>query len=370
MTVNRQRGSNNRLWAEFARRHKGNPFLELDPLYSIPEPLLDIIAGKQEGSLIERQGVAPGFLSKQDVAFERDLARTVSGGFSFRKPFKCLLLEPAMPPEQAKSDRQIKTLWAEELENEGIHPQRVQDIFAKDAHYQDLADTRAASYAGWLVTNELFRRERDDLRRHLGDYVKKKRRFPVMSQSFLGKTIGRPDGGRAHADYLYFYRRWGLETFLTWDLPVPMRPALHGTTHFDLMESSDAGVSVHLPWYIIRDGRFQLQEMLHHLHNLRNPAHLEGWLKPAPTRKKKLGETRFRNVFILYRYQKLAIENRYSGRDGWDVVRQDVAFGRFMGQRWQSRLGHAPAGDGRKPTQLSEESVKRVRLYLQKHLAS
>jgi hypothetical protein len=67
------------LWREFAGRHPGNPFLELDPLYSLPAALLDIIAGKAEGSVTERTGVAPGFLTEEEVAFERDLARTVSG---------------------------------------------------------------------------------------------------------------------------------------------------------------------------------------------------------------------------------------------------------------------------------------------------
>ena len=55
------------------------------------------------------------------------------------------------------------------------------------------------------------------------------------------------------------------------------------------------------------------------------------------------------HALILYRSQKLAIESRYGGRPGWDVARQDAAFARYLG--------------------LSRESVKRVRLHLQRHLS-
>jgi hypothetical protein len=323
----------------------------LDPLYSLPEALIDIIAGKQSGSLTERQGVAPGFLSEDEVAFERDLARTVGGGgFFYREPFPCLLLAAPASPEVDRADQEIQSLLGEGLETEGVHPRRVQMIFDNEGRYRELADTRAAAYAGWLVTDARFRQERDALRGAWGTYVEEERRFPVVPQSVLGHPIGPPSrGGKQFAHFMRFYRRWGLETFLTWDLPLPMRPAFHGAPFRQKAGLSEAGVNLFLPWYVLRDGRFGLRELARHLQDLQNPEHLAGWLETVTTRKGELADTRLRNVLILYRYQHLALQSRYSGRPGWDATRQDVAFAEFLNR--------------------SEESVRQVRLHLQRRLS-
>src|SRR6516162_10287591 len=94
MATENTRSSGTGLWAKFAKRHKGNPSLQLDPLYALPPRLIDVIAGKSEGPRAERAGVAPKLWSKEEVAFERDLAQTAGGGFCFRRPFDCLLLSP------------------------------------------------------------------------------------------------------------------------------------------------------------------------------------------------------------------------------------------------------------------------------------
>jgi hypothetical protein len=322
----------------------------LDPLYALPEGLLDIIAGKAKGSVTERTGVAPRFLSKEEVVFERDLARTVSGGFFFhRQPFHCLLLARPADPQVAKADHEIRALLAETLEGEEIHPRRVQTIMDEGARHQEMAALRAAAYAGWLATDPLFRHERDALRQEWGRYVEEERRFPVLRESFLGYPVGRPErGGAARGHFMLFYRRWNLTTFQTWDLPVPMRPALHGGTAEHTVGLSEAGVNLFLPWYVLRDGRFRLAELARHLHNLRNPEHLTDWPEPGTAGGHGLGITRLHHLLILYRYQTLALERRYGNRPGWDVVRQDVAFSRFMN--------------------LSEESVKRVRFQLRRRL--
>jgi hypothetical protein len=309
--------------------------------------------------------VAPKLWSKEEVAFERDLALTAGGGFFCRRPFDCLLLSPPADTRAAQADGEIRTMLAANLEDEGTHPARAKAILTDDASYQEMADLRAAAYAAWLLTNGQFREERDALQERWGEHVQQERRFPALQLSFLGGhvVLGEQQGGEAYAHFRHFYLRWELERFVTWDLALPLRPALHdgaGIPHMaGLPEDgaglphtvglSEAGVHVFLPWYLLRDRRFQPNELTRHLQRLRNPEHLAGWLETATASREELGDTRLRNLLALYRYQKLAIAARYAGRPGWGVETQDVAFAKFLG--------------------LLPESARRVRLHLQKHLA-
>jgi hypothetical protein len=351
MTTSKKPGRGARLWQKFARRHKGNPLLKRDPLYALTEELIDIIAGKATGSsFTERTGIAPNFLTKEEVEFERDLARTTSGGFFEGWPFRCLLLGPAAP-EVAQAKNNIKALEAQLLEDEGINPLRVRKSLAEGARYEDVAARRAAAYTGWLVMSPLFRLERDQLREAWGAYVGENEGFPVLlRESFLGFPVERPDRvGKGHAAFMLFYRRWCLQTFLTWELPLPILPRLHGVEPSREAWLSEAGVQLFLPWYILRDGRFRLDELARHLQHLDNPAHLAGWLDTVTERREALGDTRLRNSFILYRYQTLALQSRYAGRMSWHAARQDAAFAQFLG--------------------VSEESVRHLRLHLQRRLS-
>jgi hypothetical protein len=249
----------------------------------------------------------------------------------------------------AQAEGEIQTMLAATLEDEGVHPARAEAIFADDAEHQEMAGLRAAAFAGWLVADWQFRQERDALKERWGEYVQQ-RGFPALPLSFLGgRVVLREQGGEACAHFAHFFRRWCLEGFTTWHLPVPLRPALHGAGLPDTAGLSEAGALVFVPWYVLRDGRFKLNELAKHLQDLRNPEHLAGWLETATAGRTKLGLTRLRNLLLLYRYQKLGIEARYAGRAGWGVETQDVAFAKFLG--------------------LSEESVRQVRLHLQKCLA-
>jgi hypothetical protein len=62
-------------WLQFSLRHRGNPFLKLDPLYALQE---DVIA-QIEHSI-------PDFFTEAQADFERDLARTTVNGFFLRRP--------------------------------------------------------------------------------------------------------------------------------------------------------------------------------------------------------------------------------------------------------------------------------------------
>jgi hypothetical protein len=351
MAARRSRTRGSDPWIQFERRHRGNPFLRQDPLYALSEPLLDLLVGTTAGSRVKSDAAAPRFLTEAEEEFERDLARTVSGGFFYRRPFPCLLLPSPATARQAEADRQIRTLQCDLMQDEGTHRQRAEQILAEGARYEEKADRRAAAYAGWLVTNPLFREECAALRLEWGEYIDAQRGFPAPQETFLGFPVGPPGpGGEPAAHFRRFYRRWGLQSFLTWDLPLPMRPSFVGPTFEPTAGLSEAGVNLFLPWYVVRDGQFNLRDLVKHLHQFRNPEHLGGWLNTPTTKREKLGDTRFRNVFILFRYQNLAIQSRYGDRSGWDAARQDEVFARLLKR--------------------SEESVRHVRLYLQKQLAS
>jgi hypothetical protein len=49
-------------WEQFAGRHAGNPFLEIDPLYALTE---EIVQGITSG--------IPNFFTEEQLRFERDL---------------------------------------------------------------------------------------------------------------------------------------------------------------------------------------------------------------------------------------------------------------------------------------------------------
>lgn len=348
MDQKRNPGTGSKVWQAFALRHKGNPILNLDPLYSLPEPLIDIISGKQGGrTQVERQGIAPGFLSDAEVEFERDLARTASGGFIFRRPFDCLLLAKA-DPEVDKANQKIKSAIADTFKREGLHSQRIQNMFDAEARYMNLVRQRAVAYAGWLATSAKFRSELDALRQEFDHYIVDKQQFPRLRESFFEELLDPPDRStKENALIEHFYRRWNLRCFLTWDIPVPIRPMIHEVHSDDRMGLlSEAGINIFLPWYLLRDGRIQLKELARQLKDHRNPAHLAGWLNTDTAKKEKLGDTRFANLFVLYRYQTLAIGPRYGNRAGWENERQDEAFARYLS--------------------LSVESVRRLRLTLQK----
>jgi hypothetical protein len=348
MAVNKKRGDGPGLWEEFAGRHEGNPFLKLDPLYSLPEMLIDIIAALHDGPLRAARGESPDFLTKEEVAFERDLSRTVSGGFLFGKPFFWRLPgeEPFQDPllEPLKAQKlldAVKDLRAEFLQPSGLNPLQVRAAAATEKKYETFADMRTAAYAGWLVLNRRFRDERDALRQESGRHVEEIGFFPWFPEG------ARPDA--AFEPFLEFYGRWGLEGFLTWDLPIPLQPALFCGRPYNPSLTGRGGINLFIPSYLLRDGRLDLRQLARHQLRTQDLSHLGGWLETASCRREQRGDTRLRNALILYRYQKLAIESRYGGRPGWDVARQDAAFARYL--------------------RLSRESVKRVRLHLQRHLS-
>lgn len=308
-------------WKTFLQRYGRHPFLKIDPLYALPGQLVALL---------------DDFFSKEEAAFEMELAQAVSGGFVGGCPFDEVLLEAPDAEDLASTTKDLQELRADELKEQGLNPLQIDSYFKAEAKQQQYAQLRAGAYAGWLIANPLFRAERDALRKKCGALVEGGR-FPRLAQE-----------PAAPEPFLSFYRRWALEAFITWDLPQPLGPALHGLTMHDNFTLSKAGVNIFLPWYFLRDRRFSLAEVADHLRTWENPTHLKDWFS-STTSDAGLGYTRWYNLLVLYRYHQLALVSRYAERLKGNVERIDRAFAEFLSLS-------------------SVDSVKKLRLELQHRL--
>ena len=339
---NQKKGPGIAAWKEFAGRHKGNPHLPADPLYALPEGLIDILIAE-----------VPELFGVGEKAFERDLARTTGGGlFSRRRVVPCLLLDRRVdgPPEGL--DRRIRDAEAEHLEGSGVSKLGIAEYDKRQAKHDQMADLRAAAYAGWLVADRRFRAERDDLFARDGSYVEEHDGFPSLPRSYLGESCGAANPGEAR--FHLFYRRWGLTSFLTWDLPLPLRPEV-GVTTLDTFTLAGAGVTLFLPWYVAEDGLFSPDELAAHLKSIRRPAHLKGWLSTPAGGGKSLGDVRYRHYLVIFRYWGLVLGRRYPDRLVRRTMQLDRAFARFI----------ASGQDGIKK-KCGEDTIKKIRIAVRR----
>jgi hypothetical protein len=328
----RQSDDGLKVWEQFSLRHRKNPHPNLNPLYALPEKLINII----------KEGL-PRFLTAKEELFERDLARaTAAGGFFHRRLFACPLSPPPPTPEQERQRQKIEALLTEAMREDGRNELQVQNYFQDKKQLEDDLHLRAVAYTSWLVTNPRFRLERDAVRTKWDERVAELGHFPIHRRSFLGEP---PDPvGPEEARMLHFYRRWGLDTFATWELPVPMSPQLFHTFYADHVTLPQAGLLAFLPWYALRDERLTLKDLTKQLAAATRPEHLAGWMARGTEAKKKLGYQRLRHTLVVYRYWVLGLASRYPERLENHTERLDQAFATFMG--------------------LSTDSVKKVRLAL------
>jgi hypothetical protein len=338
-------------WAEFARRHAGNPFLDVDALDALPDELINAIVKE-----------VPGFFSQDQQTFERDLAKLGRGAQD-------------LGTKQTEHERQLHELLAEEMKRGGANQLQIDRYFEAEAERYQEIESRVEGYCGWLVTDPQFRSERDELRRKWGEHVEAWGGFPSQRHSYLGEpswsagpqpaqVVREPhwtedqwvqEVTRVNAPFepfWIFYNRWCLEQFVTWDLPQPLRPEFYGFTTHNTFVLSAAGVNLFLPWHLLRDRKFTLQNLAAHLKKINKPTHLEGWLTKG---RDKLGLVGYRRLYVIYRYWHLAITTRYPERILGNTEALDRAFAAYMEVSNDSDMG--------------AESIKKIRLKLAKRLS-
>lgn len=317
-------------WAVFARTYEGSPIVKQDTIYALPEPLIDAILEEM-----------PDFFREGGECFERDLARLAGAGFFLKRPFVYHSLpgpkvlargaqwSQELDERNMEADAGIRKLLADEMRRLGRSEKEIREYWAAENSMQERIDVRRWGYAGWLATHPDFHRARDKFRRRWQSKIRKQGVFPAIPMSFAGENPKRPEkqDRDMYLAYTMFYRQWGLDSFATWELPRPMRPELVQPSFYPLSEVSEAGITLFMPAYLLRDKDLNVRELIDHKLALMSHPHLNDWLAGKPT---NWGHERYLVMLKLYIYLELALKSRYADRLKRRTTKLDHAFGRFL----------------------------------------
>lgn len=327
--------SENLVWEQFAKRHNGNPFLDLNPLYALPLKLIDVLNQKK-------------LFTAADLAFERDLADLTGGGFwrHFRFGYSPLGNFYGSAKQETiaskESDAQLRSILELLVPRDALREQWIARNAEQSQRYNESVDFQIAAYAGWLIGNPEFCRDKMTLRTAYGAKVDKCAAFPEFPMSFFGEAPKRDRrfSKNCAAEFDFFYRKWGLQRLVTWDLPLPLRPQVgqvlyslpHQATtvaHNTSPWLSTAGLLVFLPPAVLKDKDLTVQELVSQAGNLADRKHLNEWLKYGRT-ETKLGIKRWERMLKIYRYTHLALIPRYAARKNWRTTLVDEALTSFV----------------------------------------
>lgn len=348
--------------------YPGHTALTADEIYSLP---MELIAAIQQE--------APKLFSPTDLKFERHLARLADHGFFLRRPFgvpaflrRELLAKAHSTAQQSQmpadaedlahrsesSQSEIRTMISELMNSDGRKAEEIDQYFQRPAEFESYVRTRLLGYAGWLVTNATFRRERDEFCTTWESKIRQDGDLPTVPISLMGEShpIRGKKERRFFSEYMTFYKRWGLESLETWELPVPMKAEFLGRCFYDLKAIGEAGITMFLPFYLLRDRKLSVYDVADHKRLLAQTAHLDGWLQQQRT---DWGSDRYAVMYELYRYLELALRRRYGQDLGGNIGSFDRAFARFKALN-TSRPSSIDFG---------VDAIKKTRLKMQRLLA-
>jgi hypothetical protein len=316
-------------WDAFSRRHAGNPFLAHDPLYALNKPLIESIKRH-----------IPDFFTSDEERFERDLARTASFGFFLHRPLGSTASTVGheggrtLDGRQQETSRQINQMLAEELLRVGADNEEVGAFFEQGTDHREKIEARQDAYAGWLMLNPEYRDEVRQFRERWDDAVRAAGRFPRLPMWWTFDPtdgIALPPGFREEC--YGFFCRWGLETLAAWDWPVPMEADLGIGLRQDIKLLSSGGVFLFVPWYMLRGGKLDWQQVVQQSRLASVPDHLFDWVNKRADRKgDNLGDVRYATIRWLYRYDELVLARRYPAACVGNLQRLDLAFASVIGR--------------------------------------
>lgn len=344
-------------WIQFAEAHRGHPALSEETIYALPTPLINAI---------DRE--IPGFFSV-DEQFERDLARLSGAGFFLRQPIAYEPMPAAEPDEYVTNqdrelrqrhldaDAEIRGLLSDGMRSNGQSETDVEQYWNTERQMHEWIDARKSGYAGWLVTHANFQKARRQFRLEWESRIRELGGFPTMPMSFTGAAPSSPPEKHREfwEDCQEFYREWALQGLATWELPIPMRPETIGPSLYYSPQIEEAGISLFLPWYLLRDKDLKLREVVEHRLKLMPPLQLREWLEE---RSENWGYERFAIMLKLYIYIELCLKKRHANRIKKKIGKLDVAFGSFL--RGDSAVGDVDLA--------AADSVKKIRLEMQRRL--
>src|SRR5262249_54693844 len=181
---------------------------------------------------------------------------------------KAKRLAPVLKPEWFQDDRtdellhQIETYLAKTWEARGHPEEEIQAVQQQEREERRLCTRRGEAYAGWLILNPQFREELHTLQARCRGMVARRGGFPRPGAGAEGGGGAAPCCGVAGgAACLAFCRRWGLDRMLTWELPAARDARLHYLADEESGLSSAEGVTLVVPWYLLRGGQFDLRQV-------------------------------------------------------------------------------------------------------------
>jgi hypothetical protein len=186
---------------------------------------------------------------------------------------------------------------------------------------------RQRAYVAWLVCNQTFRRERDQLREDYGSVYNMGRfpREPTIDLAGWSESSDPP----AKA-YVTLYRRWGLSTLTTWDLPLPLEVERRDASSRLTVNTPGPGLTLFVPWYALRDRQLDLHAMAGQALQSPDLSHLTEWFKVKARGDDRLGYIRLGYQYRIYRNLVLALRPRYKTRLRKQMETIDKAFASFV----------------------------------------
>jgi hypothetical protein len=323
-------------WRTLFEQFPDRQGLQDETIYALPLRLIDAISFN-----------APDFFTEDDRGFERALRQSAGDGFFMRRPFTCLMLKTAfdqceapVPRElaerhdalkqrHAETDGKLREMISDYMRKDGRTEKEIDSYFAAARADSNKLDPIRAGYAGWLATDSVFCGERDQIRERWRDRVDADGCFPEFPRSLMWENpapVPRTDR-EFHSEFMLFYRRWGLESFVTWEIPAPMRWEMASPSFHHLGSVHDAGALVFVPWYLLRNRSLTLYDLLEQKRLFPGMSHLTEWLDGNPP---NWGIERYAAMLRLYVFLELALKNRYCERLKRNTNRLDIAFARYF----------------------------------------
>jgi hypothetical protein len=128
-----------------------------------------------------------------------------------------------------------------------------------------------------------------------------------------------------------FCEHWNLERLLTWDLPIPRNPEINSMSKTQVPRTGEEGITLFVPWYALRGGRFNLQNVVKRITSISVPNHLQDWLSiNRHSKDSDAGEVTYQRMFWLYRCYFLVLQQRYPSACGQSVEKLDEALASVM----------------------------------------
>jgi hypothetical protein len=377
-------------WELLEAKHPGHRHLSLEQLLTLPMPVVNAIAKR-----------LPTFFSPEDLAFEKDLARTARLGFFHRSLIEGggLITPPyfhefGTPDEHRSATSQSGRATFEAKRPGSLAPELYEEWSQETAMTLAMFEGRPAprtdaqsdrtwreersalreeerrrfrqrceGFVVWLASNQEYLDELNQLRLKYEELVKAERGFPrrrpvrravpsghAPPHGFITEkspSFERKFGDDAVVVFDEFYKKWSLNTLLTWDLPLP-----HNFDADLTWEPIDGeGFQVFIPWHLLRDGIIDLNEVFKRYRRDYCPKQLFPWLETRDTRSPDHGgEFALSRKFQLYWCIYLVLAERYPDRVGGKLEALDQVFAPLLGDR------------------VKEETVRKLRLSLGKEL--